>query len=83
MMERSGVPVDASAVLPGWRQDASGVSRGLSEKAGSGGRGFLTRPFTSSHCRLGEGFGLTEAGKRTVGAQKTTPTEVGVPSSLT
>lgn len=42
MMERSGVPVDASAVLPAWRQDAPGVGRELSGNAGGGGRGFLT-----------------------------------------
>lgn len=43
MMVRSGVPVDASAVLPGWRRDASSACRGLSGKAGSGGRGFLAK----------------------------------------
>jgi hypothetical protein len=42
MMERSGVPVDASAVLPGWRQDASGRGREVSGKGSIGGRGFLT-----------------------------------------
>lgn len=36
-------PVDASAVLPGWREHAPGGGPGLSGKAGSGGRGFLTK----------------------------------------
>lgn len=83
MMVRSGVPVDASAVLPGWRQDARGGGQGLSGKAGSGGRGFLTRPVTGSHGWLGDGFGLTEAVKGAADTQKKTPTEVGAPSSLT
>jgi hypothetical protein len=47
MMERSGVPMDASAVLRGWRQDASDVSRVLSGKAGIGGRGFLTEQLST------------------------------------
>lgn len=59
------------------------VARGYQGKPGVAGRGFLTRPLKGSHGRLGDGLGLMEAGKGAAWTQKKTPTEVGVPSSLT